>query len=114
MANRGAGPGVAEMGGPPRQPAMQRPERSGLVERLSCSLRATSVSVVSPGETIPSIMTRGIPQANATAGAADSVVSFQDAQARADRLRELASQDPSQANAAQGTLDSARVRGLLG
>ncbi|MEO6866434.1 MAG: hypothetical protein ABI200_00255 [Gaiellales bacterium] len=71
-------------------------------------------SIVDPQlETLDALLLRRL-QANATAGAADSVVSFQDAQARADRLRELASQDPSQANAAQGTLDSARVRGLLG
>ncbi|MCW2922938.1 MAG: hypothetical protein JWM98_342 [Thermoleophilia bacterium] len=53
-------------------------------------------------------------QANATAGAASSVVSFQDAQDRMDRLRELAAANPGAAAAAQGTLDSSRVRGLLG
>lgn len=53
-------------------------------------------------------------QANATAGAADSVVSYQDAAARADRLRELAAQDPAAAIRAQGALDPSRVRGLLG
>jgi hypothetical protein len=51
--------------------------------------------------------------ANATAAAADRVVSFQDAQARIDRMRELAQQDPSTALRAQGSLDSSRVRGLL-
>ncbi len=53
-------------------------------------------------------------QANATAGAADSVVNFQDALARMERVRELAAQDPGAVARAQGQLDPARVRGLLG
>lgn len=64
-------------------------------------------------ETLDQLLLRRL-QLNATSGAADSVVSFQDAAARADRLRELALQDPASAIRAQGTLDSARVRGLLG
>lgn len=64
-------------------------------------------------ETLDKLLLRRL-QLNQTATAADSVVSFQDAQQRIDRLRELAAQDPANAVRAQGTLDSARVRGLLG
>lgn len=64
-------------------------------------------------ETLDALLLRRL-QANATAAAADSVVSYQDAQARIDRLRELAAQDPASAAGAQGTLDPSRVRGLLG
>lgn len=64
-------------------------------------------------ETLDQLLLRRL-QLNATSGAADSVVSFQDAQARIDRLRELAQQDPGSTVRAQGSLDSARVRGLLG
>lgn len=63
-------------------------------------------------ETLDALLLRRL-QANATAGAADSVISFQDAQARLDRIREMAAQDPGGSMRAQGTLDSARVRGLL-
>lgn len=64
-------------------------------------------------ETLDALLLRRL-QLNSTAGAADSVVSFQDAQERVDRLRALAAQDPASTVRAQGTLDSARVRGLLG
>lgn len=64
-------------------------------------------------ETLDALLLRRL-QANATAAAADSVVSFQDAQARIDRVRDLAAQDPAAATRAQGTLDANRVRGLLG
>jgi hypothetical protein len=63
-------------------------------------------------ETLDALLLRRL-QLNSTAGAANSAVSFQDAQARADRLRELAAQDPTSALRAQGSLDSSRVRGLL-
>ncbi len=63
-------------------------------------------------ETLDKLLLRRL-QANATAAAADSVVSYQDAQARIYRMRELAAQDPSAAVRAQGTLDTSRVRGLL-
>lgn len=63
-------------------------------------------------ETLDKLLLRRL-QAHATAAAADSVVSYQDAQARIDRMRELAAQDPAAAVRAQGTLDSSRVRGLL-
>lgn len=64
-------------------------------------------------ETLDALLLRRL-QANATAAAADSVVSFQDAMARLERMRELAMQDPATAARAQGTLDPSRVRGLLG
>jgi hypothetical protein len=64
-------------------------------------------------ETLDAMLLRRL-HANATSAAADSVVSFQDALARADRVRELASQDPAAAVQAQGDLDARRVRGLLG
>jgi hypothetical protein len=64
-------------------------------------------------ETLDALLLRRL-QANATASAADSVVSFQDAAARMERVRELAAQDPAAAARAQGTLDASRVRGLLG
>jgi hypothetical protein len=64
-------------------------------------------------ETLDALLLRRL-QANAASAAADSVVSFQDAAARADRLREQAAQDPSSTLRAQGTLDPSRVRGLLG
>ena len=63
-------------------------------------------------ETLDKMLLRRL-QLNATSGAASSVVSFQDAQARIDRLRELAASDPASLVRAQGTLDSSRVRGLL-
>jgi hypothetical protein len=53
-------------------------------------------------------------QLQQTAGAADSVVSFQDAAERAARIRELAGSDPGAVARAQGALDPTRVRGLLG
>jgi len=75
---------------------------------------AAAASITDPQlETLDALLLRRL-QANATAGAADSVVSFQDAKARMDRGAELASQDPASALRAQGTLDSSRVRGLLG
>ena len=75
---------------------------------------AAAGKIVDPQlETLDALLLRRL-QANATAGAADSVVSFQDAQARMDRIRALAAQDPAAAAAAQGTLDPRRVRGLLG
>lgn len=52
-------------------------------------------------------------RASAVADAANSVISYQDAQARIDRIRELTAQDPSSARGAQGALDPSRVRGLL-
>lgn len=64
-------------------------------------------------ETLDALLLRRL-QANATAAAADSVVSYQDAQARIDRVRDLAAQDPAAAARGQGTLDANRVRGLLG
>ncbi|MCW2928320.1 MAG: hypothetical protein JWM86_2288 [Thermoleophilia bacterium] len=63
-------------------------------------------------ETLDALLLRRL-QAHATSGAASSVVSFQDAQARMDRLRELAASDPASSIRAQGALDPARVRGLL-
>lgn len=63
-------------------------------------------------ETLDKLLLRRL-QLNSTMGAADSVVSFQDAQSRADRLRELAASDPASATRAHGTLDTSRVRGLL-
>lgn len=63
-------------------------------------------------ETLDKLLLRRL-QANSTAAAADSVVSFQDAQARIDRVRELAAQDPASSVRAQGSLDASRVRGLL-
>lgn len=51
-------------------------------------------------------------RAAAAADAANSVVSFHDAQQRLDRIRELAA-DPAAARGAQGALDPGRVRGLL-
>ena len=63
-------------------------------------------------ETLDKLLLRRL-QANSTSAAADSVVSFQDAQARIDRIRELAAQDPASSVQAQGTLDASRVRGLL-
>ncbi len=75
--------------------------------------QAAAHSITDPQlETLDKLLLRRL-QANATAAAADSVVSFQDAQARIDRVRELAAQDPASALRAQGSLDSARVRGLL-
>jgi hypothetical protein len=53
-------------------------------------------------------------QVQQTAGAADSVIHFQDAMERAARIRELAQSDPGAVARAQGGLDPARVRGLLG
>jgi hypothetical protein len=64
-------------------------------------------------ETLDAMLLRRM-QAQATSAAADSVVSYQDALARVERMRELASQDPASALHAQGSLDSSRVRGLLG
>lgn len=64
-------------------------------------------------ETLDAMLLRRL-QANATASAADSVVSFQDALARVERMREFAAQDPAAAIQSQGDLDSRRVRGLLG
>ncbi len=64
-------------------------------------------------ETLDALLLRRL-NANASAAAADSVVSSQDAAARAERLREQAAQDPAAALRAQGTLDPSRVRGLLG
>jgi len=52
-------------------------------------------------------------RANATADAANSVVNFHDAYDRLYKLQELNAADPAQAQQAQGSLDSARVRGLL-
>ena len=75
--------------------------------------RAAAQSITDPQlETLDQLLLRRL-QANATAAAADSVVSYQDAQSRIDRMRELAAQDPASAVRAQGTLDSSRVRGLL-
>lgn len=64
-------------------------------------------------ETLDQLLLRRL-QLQQTAGAADSVVSFQDAQAKAARIRELAGADPGAVTRAQGSLDPARVRGLLG
>lgn len=64
-------------------------------------------------ETLDAMLLRRL-QANATSAAADSVVSFQDALARVEQMRELAAQDPTAAVQAQGQPDPHRVRGLLG
>jgi hypothetical protein len=75
---------------------------------------AAAKGIVDPQlETLDALLLRRL-QANATAAAADSVVSFQDAASRMERVRELAAQDPAAATRAQGSLDAARVRGLLG
>lgn len=75
---------------------------------------AANASITDPQlETLDRLLLRRL-QLGSTAGAASSVVSFQDAQQRMDRIRELAAQDPASAVRAQGTLDSSRVRGLLG
>jgi hypothetical protein len=78
--------------------------------------KATSAakgSIVDPQlETLDAMLLRRL-QLHSTAGAAISVVSFQDAAARIDRVRELAAQDPSSVARAHGALDSSRVRGLL-
>jgi hypothetical protein len=74
---------------------------------------AAKGSIVDPQlETLDAMLLRRL-QLHSTAGAANSVVSFQDAAARIDRVRDLASQDPSSVARAHGSLDSARVRGLL-
>lgn len=52
-------------------------------------------------------------RANATADAATSVVSFQDAHERIARIQEQMAADPAAARAGQGSLDPSRVRGLL-
>lgn len=64
-------------------------------------------------ETLDKLLLRRL-QLQQTAGAADSVVGFQDAIAKAARVRELAQQDPGAVARAQGALDPGRVRGLLG
>jgi hypothetical protein len=64
-------------------------------------------------ETLDALLLRRM-QLQSASGAAESVVSFQDAQARLERARAITSQDPALARAAHGTLDAARVRGLLG
>lgn len=51
---------------------------------------------------------------NATADAAHSVRHFHDAYDRIYALKDLASADPELARRAQGSLESSRVRGLLG
>jgi hypothetical protein len=52
-------------------------------------------------------------RANTTADAANSVLNFHDAYDRLYKLNDLTAADPAQAQAAQGTLESGRVRGLL-
>ena len=75
---------------------------------------AAAASIKDPQlETLDAILLRRL-QAHATSGAADSVVSYQDAQARIDALQSLAASDPGSAIRAQGSPDNARVRDLLG
>lgn len=64
-------------------------------------------------ETLDALLLRRL-QANATASAADSVVGFQDAQARIEELLAQTAQDPAAAIRAHGTPDTSRVRDLLG
>jgi hypothetical protein len=52
-------------------------------------------------------------RANAASDAADTVVSFQEAQVRVQQLQEAMARDLAEARAAQGQPDSSRVRGLL-
>jgi hypothetical protein len=64
-------------------------------------------------ETLDALLLRRL-QLQQTAGAANSVVNFQDAIEKAARIRELAQSDPGAVARAQGGLDPSRVRGLLG
>lgn len=52
-------------------------------------------------------------RANATSDAADTVVSFQDAQVRIQQLQEAMARDLAAVRTAQGQPDPSRVRGLL-
>ncbi|MCW2956674.1 MAG: hypothetical protein JWO69_1543 [Thermoleophilia bacterium] len=89
---------------------------AGATDAASAGKASTEAARLSQGEqqldSLDQLLLKRL-RLNSTADAATSVLTYQDAVTRIEQLKAQAAADPAGATKAQGTLDSARVRGLL-